>query len=175
MTTPAKNKADPVATAGAGPIDATTLAQVLERLRDQEQKNAALLQVLEQLTGAKPGGAAGLVPAMRKPAELEEPPRVLATRKLLFIGQRLNQEHGVLELDLYPSPDGPVYVCGLGGSPVVFKSTADDDRPHAMVHQSYGDWLIAEDRRRDSHNRPLAARYAWADPEAVATAEPAGE
>lgn len=161
MTT---KKTEPAAQAGAPAVDPALFAQVLENQRDLESKNVLLLGIIEQLTGAKPGvlPAAGAV--RRKPAEMDEPPRVLPTRKLLFIGTRLNAEHGVLEPDLYAGPNGPVYVCGLGGSPLIFQGTREDERPHVMVHQSFGDYLIQHDRRRDSLGRLLAERYAWADP-----------
>ena len=157
-------KTDTAAQAAHAPFDAATFAGMQERMQDLEKKNATLLSLVEQLTGAKAGPGSGVVPRGVKPAELGEPPRVLETHKLLFIGQRLNQQEGVPEPDLYPSPDGLVYVCGLGGSPVVFRGTHDDERAHAMVHRSFGDWLITEDRRRDSNGRPMGARYAWADP-----------
>jgi hypothetical protein len=189
MTKKAQGAADaapaPVTTTPvAGIPGPETFAQVLEKARDQETliasleaKVSALTELVVKLTGAKAPTAPAAGPVRRAaPAEVNEPPRVLPTYKLLFVGQRRNAE-GYMEPDLQVGTDGQglIHVCGRAGSPIVFRGTAEDDRAHAMVHKSLGDWLIAEDCKRDSHGRPLAARYAWADPEAVAAAEPVGE
>ena len=161
MTTKAKTEA-PIT--GADP---DALATALEKLGALEAQNAKLTALVTQLAADTP--LAGILAApgpkpVRRTRETPAPAPMLAVRKLYFTGTRLNRDHGHIEADLYPSPEGvPVYVCGRGGSPVVFKGSADDERPHAFVHQSFGDWLIANDCPHDPWGKPLAARYAWAD------------
>jgi hypothetical protein len=45
----------------------------------------------------------------------------------------------------------------------VIAGAPDDPPPHALVHDSFGQWLIDEDGPKDGYGRLLATRYAWAD------------
>lgn len=100
-----------------------------------------------------------------KPAEPEAPP--VPTFKLYFIGTRSVEPKGgmpgYIEADLMASEQGPIHVCGRGGLPVVFRGDRDDDQPHAFVHQTFGDWLIAEDGRKDAYGKTVEPRYKWGD------------
>lgn len=53
--------------------------------------------------------------------------------------------------------DGPWHCCGRTSPHTMFVPSEADYRPHAMVTQSFGDHLIAIERRADG--RP---RYEWA-------------
>ena len=128
----------------------------VERMRSElgvlRRQNAELL--------AKMGAGAG---ATKEPEP--ERPAVLPTRKLLFVGTVRDPKTGHVQPDLrHHEVHGFNHTTGRSASPTMFKASAEDGRPHAFVHQSLGDWLIANDRQFDAYGNPQASRYEWAEP-----------
>jgi len=116
------------------------------KLAALEKQNADLQAMLREVLTRRETAA--------KLPDAEPAPAPLALRKLIFTHLP----------DLRPTEHfGPIFACGVmadpvKGGPIVFRGTADDERPNAMVLQKQGDELIANDRCRETG----AVRYCWA-------------
>ena len=133
------------------------------------ERMRAEVSMLRRENAALKGASAAAAPVAPEAERLV----VLHVRKLNFIGQTRNDKTGVMEPDLrFHELHGLNHTTGRGGSPVMFKGSPDDRRPHAYVHQSFGDWLIENDRRYDAYGTPLAARYEWGEPAPIVQSEP---
>jgi hypothetical protein len=105
------------------------------------------------------------------PSDNAPPP---VTAKLYFIGKRM--EPGEAGQQAYEVDDlrfdervGPHHTCGRGPFPVLFTASNEDSRPHAFVTIGFGNYLIAEDCRKDRWGRAIQTRYEWAPDAEVST------